>query len=428
MAFGNTATTFAALLKEYYAKNKIANTVFKDNVFYGLVPKDEKGSEGNYCVTPVIVAAGASRSATFGRAQAMAALSGDTQKRFLVDYYENHADVTIPSALIARSRGDEGAFLKAATSISDNQLEEFANDISTSLYRSRDGNRGKISTGTTIASSTLKFAVPSDVLNFGLGMELDVAAAQSTGNVRAYGSNSHGIYVSAIDYVAGTITAGITPTPGSTPVNLNDAADGIPTIATGDFVYVRGDRNLKLNGFLDWIPYGGPLGGDSFLGVDRTVQPTALAGNYLDGTGYGTMYECLDDAITQVHMMGGKLTHFLMPFKAFGKLQKELVGKTQLVNVKSTSAEIGYEGIKVIGSTGPVTCLPDRSCPANTICGMNIDTWELVSFKPMVHIWDLDGQQSLRVSNDSGIEMRYYSFGNLRCIEPRANINVRVNP
>jgi hypothetical protein len=424
MAFGNTVSSADALLKNLYSDDEVENALFEDHPFFGMVPKDEK-SVGRQFEFPVVIGAGMGRSASFTVAQTMAGLTGEIVRKFNVTLVSNHADATASSEIVMESQSNEGAFLQMVQLIGDDQLSNFGTDVAKSLFRNGSGSRGVISTATTIASSSLKLTNPLDILNFEVGMQLDVAAAEVSGSTRAYGSGAHGLYVSAVNYDTFTLTIATTPVPGGTPVNMNDATDGIPTIAHGDFIYCKGDRNSKISGVEAWIPYGGPSA-TTFFGVDRTVNPTRLAGRYLDGTAAYTIGAILEDAIAKVYTVGGKITHFFMTPRAFAEFSKELGSKAQLVDVSSTNAQIGYTGIKVAGGKGTVVCVPDPDCPSDRIYGVNMAKWQLRSIKKAVHIWELDGKVWLRAPSDSGMEIRFFSMAQLVCKSPRDNITIKI--
>jgi hypothetical protein len=426
MTIGNTSSSLSAMLKELYSDDRVANAIYKKNALLGMVPKDEK-IEGKYFVQPIVYGAGQSRSASFSTAQSMSAKSGELMADYIVQYVENHDDATVATKLMAMSTSDKGAFLRAIKLIPDNHMQNFGNDIAVSMYRDSSGFRGRISSDTTLASSTLKLAQAADATNFEVGMQLDVAQTQSSASTRAYGSASHGLYVSAVNVTAGTLTVATTPVPGGTPCNITDSTDGVPTADHGDYLYVTGDRNAKFQGLSGWIPYGGPTGGDSFYNVDRTVMPTRLAGTYIDGTSGSSISSVIEDAIAQTNLIGGDPDYCFMPFKKFAALSKELGSKAQIVNVQST-AQVGYEGIKVAGSGSVVTCLADRSCPANSMFLVKMDTLKLRSWGQIVRLWDLDGNIWLRTPSDSGMEIRFYSLGAFTVQEPMHCCNIRVNP
>jgi hypothetical protein len=228
-----------------------------------------------------------------------------------------------------------------------------------------------------------------------------------------------------VNRAACTITIGLLPNPGSTAVAINDSTDGCPTIATGDYLYAWGTRNKGINGISDWIPSSDPASNDSFLSVNRSADTIRLSGLRLDGTS-GTLEEVLESACANVSEQGGELSHFFMSFKKYADLAKSLGSKAQLVDVK-VSPTIGYEGIKVVGSGGPVVCIADRACPSASIFGVNIKDWQLNSIDEPCHIWDLDGNIWLRSSTQSGQEIRFYSLANLVCKKPVSQINITVN-
>ena len=430
MATGNNFTSMDADLKEYYSDGEIANEIYTDNPFLGIIAKNEKVG-GRHFVSPLIYSAGQGRSGDFSQSQKLAGLSGELIVDFLCNKVENFATANVDNKTIASTKGDRNAFMDAVTMIADDQLQNLANDLSMGLYRSSAGDRGNIATATNLSSNLLQLTNPKDALNMAVGMELVVSATQ-TGSIRALGSASHGLYVIAVDRVAGTVSVGLLPQPGATPVNLNDATNGCPTIASGDFIFVQGDgtantgSNLKLSGFQSWIPYGGVASSDSFFSVNRFPDPARLAGLYLDGTSSGTLEEVLEQADSNVCEQGGRLTHFFMAPKKFRDLSVSLGAKQVIVDEPST-AQVGYKGITVMGQKGPVTCLADRSCPSTMIAGINKADWELVSSGPAAGVWDEDGKVWLRSATLAGMEIRFYSLAQVVCKKPVSQINIKVS-
>ncbi len=429
---GNTPINEDALLKEYYTSDKLEIDLFEDNVFIGMVPKDES-VEGREYVSAVVYGASQARSADFATALAMSALVSESVANFKVPYVSNHAIARISADLISQARTSEGAFMDAVTLIGDDVESNMMLDVAISAYRTSDGARGNISAGTTVASSTLTLANPLDILNFEIGMQLDLAAAQSSGNPRAYGSGSHGLYVVAVNYDTYSLTVGTTPATGGTPCNITDAVNGIPTASAtsnttyGDYIYVTGDRNAKMHGILDWIPYGGPTSA-LYCGLDRTPNPTRLAGRWMDGTTGANIASVLEDGIAQLTSTGGRPTHCFVTPKKFADFSKELGAKAQMVEVKSTNANVGYTGIEVAGTKGKVVVLPDRSVPSNRMLLLRLSSWEMISSGKIASIWQEDGKVWLRSYNAAGMEMRFYGQGNLRCKSPRDNMTIAVTP
>lgn len=423
MAQGNTTTSQDSIIKDLYSDDALENEIFKDSPFLAMIPKFEK-SVGRQFIHPVVYGAGQGRSRTFSNALTMSGLTGENSVDFNVTLVQDFAVAGLTTQLVEETKSDAGAFIDAVSLVADDQLQNMSNNLSLGVFGTADGNRGQIASTCSVSGSSLTLTNPKDVLKFEVGMQLDLAAAQTSGNVRAYGSGGHGLYVVAVDYAGCTITVGTTPVPGGTPCAINDATNGIPTAATGDYVYVTGDRNLSIAGFQSWIPYGGVTSGDSFFGVNRSANAVRLAGNYLNGTG-GTLEEVLEQAAANVNEVGGSLSHFIMPFKKFADLSKSLGSKAQLVDVKV--GQIGFKGIEVAGPRGSIVCMPDRSCPSTMIAGVNIKDWQLNSVGKAVHLWDLDGKVWLRSPSQDGMELRLYSLAQLVCKRPVSQINILVN-
>lgn len=410
-----------AILKEIYSEDGVTNEFFQDNPFLALMPKKEDVTGRNY-EQSVFASAGQAQSRTFGASTsgpgvlAGAQISGEAPYTFLVPKVENTAVANISSQLIRESSSSKGAFVDMVTQIVDNQMQQFMNDTALGLFRGSDISRGRV--GGSVAGAVLTFASVSDAVNCELGMFLEFGALNTGSTVRALASNNTDCHITKIDYSSGLCTVAWTGS-GTQTLTANN-------VAVGDFIYRAGDKGKGFNGFQDWIPYGGVASNDSFLGVNRSVNATRLAGNYLDGTG-GNLEEVLEKGINQVARMGGKLSHYIMGYGAYTALANSQGSKVQLVNVKS-DVGIGFEGIEVTGANGRVICLPDRSCPADTICGIKASSWKLISVGKICHPWQDDGRLWLRDPNQNGMQVRFYSLGNIVCKEPRANINIRINP
>lgn len=433
MAFGNNVgspstyvnqNTGDAILKEWYSDEGITNEIYVENPWLALIPKKEDVT-GRFYNQPIAVSSGQGRSRSFTQAQLVAQTaagsnatftSGEALFDFQVKKIENHAVANVSTQLVEESSTSKGAFLDMVKLIPDNQLKNFANDTALAIFRGTDCSRGNV--GGSVAGTILTLANPSDAINFNLGMWLDFATA--SGGVSTTFASVAAAYcqVIAIDRIAGSMTVAFSS--GTNTLTAN-------SVAVGNFIYQSGDKSLGLNGFTDWIPYGGVASNDSFLGVNRSFDSSQLAGNYLDGTG-GQLEEVLEAAIAQTGRFGSRLTHNLMPYGVYRQLAQAQGAKVQLINVQATP-RIGFSGVEVVGYSGtPVVCLPDRNCPPNLIAGVNKNSWKMISVGKAVKVWQLDGKVWLRSQSQSGMEVRFYSLTNIACSEPRANVNIRINP
>lgn len=411
-------TSYEAGLKYHYTSEHTENLAYYDNPLFALMPKDENFG-GRAEPVPIIYGNPQGRSGTFSRAQTNSRRTSTKIEEFILTRAKDHSIFAIDNETIKASEKDVDAFMEASTTEMDGAIQALSNSIASKMYRSGWGEIGTIATS-SFGVTTLTLNDVEDIVNIEVGMELVVAAAADSGNIRAVGSSGNGLYVTGVNRRAGTFTIAY---------NANDATNGIPTIAQNDYLFVRGDRQeansparVVLTGLEAWLPYGG-ASATAFFGVDRTVD-TRLAGQYLDGTD-APIEEVLNEAIGIVGREGGRLDHFFMPYSKWTDLENSLAGKVQYVDLMANGT-IGFRGIVVNGPKGPVKCIADRNCQSNRIFGLQLGVWKLKSLGKAVEVFDTDGSQLLRMSDDDGVEGRIHFYGNVGCKAPGWNINIAV--
>jgi hypothetical protein len=433
MSQGNTISSNISLLKRFYTHDKVEDASFDKCPLLALLPKMENVGGVDYNV-PVIYSQGQGRSKLFPTAQAVGAVSGTQSVQFRLPMTEDWQDSTISTGLVLASEGGkEGAFLENMAQVVDGAISNMSIQLEQKLFGDGSGSRGTVSTATTVASSTLILTNPEDVLKFENGMNLQFAATVG-GSILAQGSNGTDLVVATVNYIAGSFTV-----QGANGVacNLNDSVYGVPTIATGNFIFQSGDQSTSvsldggssgnvLSGLQAWLPYGGPASNDSFSlsGVNRSINNVRLAGLYMDGTGLSTE-EALIKGAALVTKHGDDIDTYIMNWPKFAALSVSLSSKIQIIDMK-VSPSVGFQTMKIVGPNGPIRVIGARNCPSTTIFGLKMSTWELVSMRKSVFIWDLDGRDFLRQGTDSGMELRVASYANLFCHKPSANINIKV--
>jgi hypothetical protein len=185
---------------------------------------------------------------------------------------------------------------------------------------------------------------------------------------------------------------------------------------------------LKVSGLGAWLPKVAPAPGDSFWNVDRSADPTRLAGVRYDGASQ-SIEEALIDGSSLVAREGGQPDMCFMSFASYAALEKSLGAKVQYVDVKHEEADIAFAGIRVHAPYGPITVIPDRSCPANTAYLLQMDTWKLRSLGKAPHIltYGLEGLEGLRVGTADALEIRIGYYANLVCNAPGWNCVITLS-
>lgn len=409
-------TSFDAALKEYYTDDAVENMVYKENPLLALMPKMEEFYGRNLPV-PILFGNPQGRSATFTRAQTRGQLSNSQVEQFTLTRVSDYGIATIQNEVMEASKNDAGAFLEAATTEIDGIINSVTRSLAIAQYKSGFGDVGVIG---SISSATITLATIEDVTNFEVGQELDLSSSLSGATLRAYGSSGNGLIVTGVNRATGVLTFGF---------NVTDATNGIPTATAADFIFVRGDRQnsatpsrLKLAGLDAWLPYTTPSS-TSFFGVDRTVDPTRLAGQRIDGTAQ-PIEEALIQGAVSCAREGGNPDYCFLNFTKYSDLEKALGAKVQYVDLKV--GEIGFRGIRINGPKGEIKVVPDQNCPLNRAYLLQMNTWKHYSLGKAVRVIDTDGLKMLRQASADGVEVRYGYYANMGCRAPGWNAVVAL--
>ncbi len=437
----STYTTLDALNKQRYPKG-IEDLTFRDRALYALTTKktDLGGAQSTtrgYHI-PFRYAFPAAVSGGFTVASNRAASISSRVTAWELYTMHQYSFINIDNESLKRSIGNENAFLEIKGFEFDGAVENLANRLQHFLYGDGTGVIAQVGNAAQMPSfavSVLVLLNSEDVPKFAYGDELDLSATRSSTNTKAYGSNNHGLYVIGVNMDAGTITVG---TAAGVAVNLNDAADGIPTIANSDFIIHRGDHQVAgtlggtvLDGFQSWIPSlaTGISGADNQYGVNRSVAPDMLAGSRFDGSNYG-IEEALVRGANTVAKKQGKINTYFVTHKHFSDLVSAISSRGTVNFIEAMAREdpeIGFEGVHIIGAnSGAIDVIPDYACPSTLAAGLYLEKWQLVSVGDTIHIMDTDGNETLRTGVSDGVSAYWYSYANYVPLSPRDNVNVTL--
>lgn len=430
MAVGANYTSLDAAFKQFY-KDGIEDLTFVDRPAFALMPKYDGWRGANLAQRawhiPIKYAYPPSVSATFSVAQNRAASTSSKIQAWELTSKQMYAFIQIDNESIERAKGQEAAFVELKSLEVNGIIENFSNRLHHYMYGDGTAVIAQVGNSTqmpSFATSVLVLLNPEDAVKFAFGDELAIAAT-ATGSYRAFGSNGHGWYVIGTNFDAGTITVGKAD---STAANLNDAADGIPTVANSDYIFHRGDGaggNPVISGFQAWNPYTAPTS-TAFYNVDRSQSVDWLAGSRFDGSSLG-IEEALIRASNVVAKKGGKLEEWMLNHKHYSDLVMALSSKgiVNFLDIRVNEyPSIGFEGVKVIGAKGEMTIIPDYACPSTLAQGLRMSEWYFASVGDPVSVMNGDGLEFLRLSSADGMEARFFSYSNMVPRNPRDMMNV----
>lgn len=426
--FANSSNQIAAL-KELYTDDKdyLKDLVYKENPLLALVPKNESpdGFAGKYIPVPLEYGTPAGRSHTFSNAQAQQTASALVS--FFVYVIEDYQLVTITNLLMEQTKTNAGAFVDAAKLQMDGGFRNITNNIAFELFSDGSGQRGSIASGTAPGGDVYVITLSSaqQVVQFEVGMTL-VNFTNTAGTISAISATTGS--VTAVDRANGIVTIQASGTDASWTTAGKALGISGDIISGASQVGGQAGSYVALSGLAAWLPSTTPSGADSFWGVNRSADPTRLAGCRFDASSQ-TIEEGMTNALAFLNREGGKPDLCIMDFASYAALVNALGAKVQYVQVNHDEVEVAFEGITFQSAYGRVTVLADRSCPPQTAYLLTMNTFKLRSLGKVPHIltYGMEGLEGLRVGNADALEIRIGYYGNLICSAPGWNCVVQLS-
>jgi hypothetical protein len=434
MATYASSSSSIAVLKELYVDNQdyMKDLVYSKNPTFALMPKNEStdGLAGKYIPVPIQFGDPQGRSHTFSSAQGNQ--TPNQYSSFFVYVVQDYQLVTITNLLIEQTKSNAGAFVDEMKRQMDGGIKNLSNNMAFELFGSGTATRGVIGSAiTTPSAGVYQFTLqnPQSVVNFEVGMTIQASATDGGAPINA---NVDLGLVSSVNRSTGVIK--FTVVSGAPQTNW----------ANGNYVTVQGDipatggsgsgplgatgSYLAASGISAWIPATEPASTDSYWGVNRSVDPTRLAGLRYDATSY-SIEEGVVNALGFANREGADPDTLILSFQSFTALENALGAKVQYVDIKHEEAAIAFEGIRFHSAYGYVTVFADRSAIPQTGLALTMDTWKLRSLGKAPHIltYGLEGLEGLRVGNSDALEVRVGAYYNWVCNAPGYNLRVALS-
>lgn len=428
--YANSSNQIAAL-KELYTDDKdyMKNLVYSKNPWVAIIPKNESpdGFAGKYIPVPLEYQNPAGRAHIFANAQNQQTASGVVS--YFVYAVQDYQLVTITNLLMEQTKNNAGAFVDESSRTMDNGFRNLSNNMAFELFSGGTASRGVISAaGTAISGTTLTFTLANaqTVVQFEVGMTLQGSATDGGAALTGSGATVLAAQVQSVNRGTGVITA----------VVVQDTYSS--TWPAGTFLQVLGDIGtagastiaglLGLSGMAAWVPSADPLTTDNFWGVNRSVEPTRLAGLRFNATAM-SISEGLTNALAIGNREGAAFDLILVDFVSYASLVNELGAKVQYVQLEHDEVEVAFEAIHFHSAYGKIPVMADRSCPAQTAYCLTRDTWKLRTLGKAPHIltYGMEGLEGLRVGNGDALEIRIAYYGNVINSAPGYNMYVALS-
>ena len=414
MAITNT-TNFDAALKQIYSSANLAKTTLSRRPLLAMLPKRSDFGGRNM---PIVNVFGdpQGRSAVFSTAQGN--VSEVKVDDFLLTRVSSYSIAQIGSEVAEASKGDAMAFLQALKATIDGAMNALSNSLETQLFRTGTGALGTIDVDPGGAGANI-FALTEEesIASFDVNMVIVFSATDGSA-IRTGGGTTRN--VTAVNRSNGQVTV--------------DGAVLGDTTTDGDFVYPEGDAanggsNVCLSGLSAWVPATAPSGGESFFGVDRSVD-SRLYGQFTDQSS-ADIEDGLITAGSLSARVGGNPNVCFINHVQQRSLIQNLHNSQNYQTMNATThkglvSDIGFRSVAIQGDTGAINVVAANKCPSETGFMLEMDKWILATLGEPVKFLNLDGNRILRSATADSVEARLAFRGNLACKAPIYNVNIQM--
>lgn len=400
-------TTHDAIIKHMYPNpSDVLIAMYENNTAFALLKKSFDGYGKNWHL-PVRIAHTAGRSHTFTNAKANKNASAVVE--YQINITQNYSLYSVDGKLQRQTANSKGAFVEAFEFELDSAMDAMKRNMGYEPFNNGGGAIAQVGSGQTTDTITLKNI--NDIVKFEKNQVLKASTADGTTGAVKNGS----ITVLSVDRDAGTVTC--------TAATWDDAA-GIPTIAANDYLFTEGDFGLAMKGFPAWIPASAPAPADDFFGLDRSDDPTRLAGSRVDLRTLGPEEQI--QKMCQVSIRnGGKLSHIFMNDLDFLALILSLGSRRIIVNTE-VDGQVGFEGVKVATGAGTVEVYSDYNQTQGVAHGVDLDKWEIKGPGQFPFIEARDGNKILREDSADAFEGRIIGYYQMQSKKVAGSVRGRL--
>jgi len=428
--YANSTNQIAAL-KELYVDDKdyMKNIVYSKNPWLAMIPKNESpdGFAGKYIPVPLEYGNPQGRAHTFANAQNQQTAS-DVVSYFMYAI-QDYQLVTITNLLMEQTKSNAGAFVDEASRTMDNGFRNISNNMAFELFAGGTASRGQISAAGVSYSApnlTLTLANSQQVVQFEVGMTLQASTTDGGAALQFVPGTIDAIQIISVNRGSGVIVGTVVQGAPQSSWAANDYLQVLGDIGLGGSTTIAG--MLGLSGLAAWVPFVDPPSNDNFWGVNRSADPTRLAGMRYNASSQ-TISEGLTSALAFGNREGANFDLIIIDFLSYSTLINELGAKVQYVMLEHDEVEVAFEAVHFHSAYGKIPVVADRSCQAQTAWCLTTDTWKLRSLGKAPHIltYGMEGLEGLRVGNADALEIRIAYYGNVINCAPGYNMNVALS-
>ena len=213
------------------------------------------------------------------------------------------------------------------------------------LFSGGTASRGQISSaGVTYSSPNLTFTLANSqqVVQFEVGMTLQASVTDGGAALQNTPGTIDAIQITSVNRGTGVITGTVVQGAPQTSWAANDYVQVLGDIGIGGSSTIAG--MLGLSGLAAWVPNVDPPSNDNFWGVNRSADPTRLAGLRYNATNL-TIEEGLTSALAYGNREGASFDLIIIDFVSYASLVNTLGAKVNYVMLEHDEVEVAFEAI-----------------------------------------------------------------------------------
>lgn len=398
-------TNLAAILKRIWPRDEMEEMFLTNHPFYAMVPKETDWS-GDIRVIPVQYGVTNGRSSTFADAKST---KGATKVlRMNVETADNFALWSVDHKLIALSRNEKGAVVRALEHETKGAMQKFKRSLGMMVFGNGGGSIGRMPSTQTLTATTTTLTNVRDARKFEVG-DVVVLSIDDGAQSAPAGVKNGSLTVSAVNRKTGVITF-------DGAINA-----GVGTVAVSDYIFPKGDYGNWIKGIDTYVPSSDPS--TTIWGMARTADPIRLGGLRVGGLNL-LIEEAVKKALTESYYEDAEITHLFMNPSDFNNLDLSLGSQRRYADEKVGS--VGFTGLQFVSGSNaqPVKCFQDPDCPASVIYGVQMDTWKFSSAGEYPDFLNINGNRYEQEEASNSFEGRIGGYAQMYTTAPGKNFRL----
>lgn len=433
---GGFGGNFFAAFKQVYNTRRVAILTFQNRPFmkaltfkddfvgatydHSIFYEDPQGGSANFATA---MSQGNYSGAAMGSAPVTPAPSSQGA-RMIINRGREYQAIQMLNEEIEASRDDLGSLLRKKTREQNGVLNEFGRRVDIALHGDGTGILASFTTGGSVATNQLTLDVPQLGIRFSVGMWLQVATVRpSNGIIPA------NFFLSTTPVQVTAVSRGMN----ASTLTLSQPLTALGAATTTQYFLLKngdalgfGQNNIYggIAGLKSWLPLVAPVAGDSFWGVDRSVDAQRLSGSRYVASN-GEKYEStFQNASAELELQGSTPTVVLMNPYDLNKYSQELGNKVRYDSMEQATTGLKTRGTVVIGQSGDMLAFSDPQCDPGNFYMLDMDTWWVKTLKAVPHLINNDGNDSIRdvTNTNDAITMAWRAWYQPVCDAPGKNL------